>query len=255
MIENRVKRALKEGKTVIGTMVTELRVPEVARIIKAAGFDFMFIDTEHSSIGYETLAEIVRMGRGIELSSIVRVTDDEYHLIARVLDIGAQGIMVPRVESPERVRRVVSYVKFPPLGVRGFGSSATQTDYKKVSIKELVKILNQETMIVTQIERKQAIEHIEEIVSIEGVDAALIGPNDLSISLGVPGETTSLVVRNAIQKVVDACKKYGKVSGIHTRNLQELLYWRDKGMRLLVYSTDTGLLIEAAKSVLAKLRA
>lgn len=255
MIENKVKRALKEGKTVIGTMVTELRVPEIARVIKAAGFDFMFIDTEHSSIDYGVLAEIIRMGRSIGISSIVRVTDDEYHLVARVLDIGAQGIMVPRVESPERVKKVVSYVKFPPWGIRGFGSAATQTDYERAPIRDLVNLLNQETMIVTQIERKQAIERIEEIVSIEGVDAALIGPNDLSISLGVPGETTSQVVRDAIQKVVDTCEKYGKASGIHTRNLQDLLYWRDRGMKILVYSTDTGLVIEAGKSAIAKLRA
>jgi len=255
MRENKVKTALRSGKPVVGTMITEFRTPEIARILASSGFDFAFIDTEHAAFDNETVADIIRAGRAVGLVCMVRVPDAEYHLIARALDIGAEGLLVPRVESKQQVQSIVNWAKYPPIGIRGFGVRGIVSDYRKASVKEWIQELNENTIIVIQIEKKRAIESIDDLVSVDGVDAALIGPYDLSISLGVPGEFDSPLLNEAIQKVVDACKKHGVASGTHVRDMDSLLFWRDHGMRLLTYSSDVGLIMSSASDAISRIKA
>jgi len=254
MKESKVKQALKEGKVVIGTMITEFRTPEIIRMMAAAGFDFVFVDTEHSPYSLETVIDMIRVAKCLDIDVLVRVPDAEYHLIARTLDAGAQGIMVPRVESVEQVKRIVDAVKYPPLGRRGFGGRAILTDYKDMPLRERAEKFNQNTVIVLQIERKEAIKNIEQLLSIKAVDAALIGPNDLSLSLGVPGEYRHPLMMEAIQKVVDTCKKLHIASGIHVRDLETLFYWKTQGMKMLAYSTDAALMMSALTDAVNTLR-
>jgi len=255
MRENKVKAALKAGKPVVGTMITEFRTPEIARILASSGFDFVFIDTEHAAFDLETVTDIIRVGRAVGLVCMVRVPDAEYHLIARALDIGAEGLLVPRVESKQQVESIVRWAKYPPMGVRGFGVRGIISDYRKAGVKEWIQELNENTMVVIQIEKKRAIESIDDLVSVDGIDAALIGPYDLSISLGVPGEFDSPILNEAIQNVVDACKKHGVASGTHVRDMESLLFWRDRGMRLLAYSSDVGLIMSSASDAVSRIRA
>jgi len=255
MKENRLKTALRAGNPVVGTMITEFRTPEIARILASSGFDFVFIDTEHAAFDLETVTDIIRAGKAVGLVCMVRVPDAEYHLIARALDIGAEGILVPRVESREQVQSVVRWAKYPPIGVRGFGIRGIVSDYRKADVKDWIHELNENTMVVIQIEKKRAIESIDDLVSVDGVDAALIGPYDLSISLGVPGEFDSALLNEAIQKVVNACKKNGIASGTHVRDMDNLLFWRDRGMRLLTYSSDVGLIMSSATDAVNKIKA
>ena len=255
MRENKVRVALKVGKPAVGTMITEFRTPEIARILASSGFDFVFIDTEHAAFDLETVTDIIRAGRAVGLVCMVRVPDAEYHLIARALDIGAEGLLVPRVESRQQVESIVRWAKYPPLGVRGFGVRGIISDYRKAAVKEWIQELNENTMVVIQIEKKRAIESIDDLVSVDGVDAALIGPYDLSISLGVPGEFDSSVFNEAIQKVVDACKRHGVASGTHVRDMESLLFWRDRGMRLLTYSSDVGLIMSSASDAVSTIKA
>lgn len=254
MRRNSVKHALEEGKTVVGTMITEFRTPEVVRMIAAVGFDFVFIDTEHSQFTLETVVDMIRAAKSTNLTCLVRVPDLEYHLIARTLDAGAEGILIPRVETKEEVEALVKYAKYPPWGERGFGARSIITDYESVSVKERVQILNEESMIVIQIESKEAINNIDALLSVKGVDAALIGPNDLSISLGIPGEFSNPLQVQYILKMVEKCERYGIASGIHFRDLKTLLYWKDHGMRLLTFSTDANLLLSAAKEAVSEIR-
>jgi 2-keto-3-deoxy-L-rhamnonate aldolase RhmA len=251
---NKVKQALKEGRAVLGTMIVESRTPEIARMIAAAGFDFIFIDMEHSAYTTETVIDIIRAGKAMDLVCLVRVPDAEYHLMARTLDIGAQGLMIPRVESVETVERIIQATKYPPWGERGFGARAIITDYERVETGDLTAWLNENTMVVLQIERKRAIENIDQLVSVRGVDAALIGPNDLSISLGVPSQQDHPLMVEAIQKVVDACKRHNVASGIHLSNMKQLLFWKERGMRILTYSTDAAMLQTAATEAVKELR-
>lgn len=254
MKKNKVKQALAEGKTVVGTMITEMRTPEIARILAASGFDYIFVDMEHSAYTLENLTEIVRTGKAVDLTCLARVADPQYSLVARTLDSGAQGLLIPRVETRETVENIVRFAKYPPWGERGFGIRQVVGDYEKVSVKDRITEQNEDTMIIPQIERQRAIQNIETLVSVKGVDVALIGPQDLSISLGVPGEHRNQKMIDAIQKVVDACEKHGVAAGIHTPDLQDLLYWKDKGMRMLTYSTEANLLQSAASQAVAEIR-
>lgn len=249
-----IKQTLKEGKGVIGTMITEFGAPEIIRMMATSGFDFVFIDTEHSPFTLETVIDMIRVAKPLDLDVLVRVPDAEYHLIARTLDAGAQGVMVPRVESVEQVQRIVDAVKYPPLGQRGFGGRGILTDYKKMPLKERVEEFNKNTIIVLQIERKKAIDNIERLVSIKGVDVALIGPNDLSLSLGIPGEFTHPTMVESIQRVVDACEKFHIASGIHVGDMKTLLHWKDRGMKMLTYSTDAALMISATTEAVRLLK-
>src|SRR5437868_8522071 len=138
MRENTVKQALVEGKLQLGTGFGQLRSPEVARILAAAGFTWAFIDTEHGGFDLETVQDICRTSVMVGLSPIVRVSDLQYSLVARSLDCGAQGIIFPRVESPELLERAVSWTKFPPVGVRGYGLTPLQLDHEKVGFPGVI---------------------------------------------------------------------------------------------------------------------
>lgn len=254
MKENNIKRALREGKTVLGTMVVEFTSPEVARMLKAAGFDYIFIDTEHGAFNHESVTNIIRAGRSVDLTCIVRVPDNAYHLIARTLDLGAHGIMVPRTETKEQVENIIRAAKYPPWGARGFGVRPIITDYERSSIPDQIEHLNEDTIVITQIETGQAVDDIDDLLSVKGVDVALIGPNDLSISLGVPGEHMHASMIEAIQKVVDACANKGIASGIHVRDMSVLQFWMERGMTFITCDTDVGLLISGAAQAVKKLR-
>jgi 2-keto-3-deoxy-L-rhamnonate aldolase RhmA len=252
--KNRTKQLLRDGKAVVGTMLTENATPETARMMGAAGFDFIFIDTEHGPFTFETVANVVRAAKSVGLTCLVRVTDPEYHLIARTLDAGAQGLMIPRVETRESVEKIISAAKYPPMGERGYGPRTIITDFEQMSVRDLTSEQNEDTLIVLQIEKKSAIERIEDLVAVKGVDVALIGPNDLSISLGVPGEFENPAMIDAIQKVATACEKHGIASGTHVRDMRSLLFWKSRGMRMLTYSTDANMLLGAASDAVKEIR-
>src|SRR5882724_12004900 len=184
---NTVKKALAEGRLQLGCGFGTIRSGEVCRILAAAGFNWSFIDTEHGGFDIETVQDICRAANMAGLAPIVRVADLQYALVARALDCGAQGIVFPRVESPELLEKAISWTKFPPLGIRGFGLTPSAIDYEKATIPQIIEHMNANTMVVLQIETKLAFDRREELLSVPGIDAVMLAPADLSISLGVPG--------------------------------------------------------------------
>src|SRR2546423_14518686 len=148
MRKNTVKQALAEGKLQLGTGFGQLRSPEIPRILAAAGFQWAFVDTEHGGFDLETVQDICRVSLMVGLSPIVRVADLQYSLIARSLDCGAQGIIFPRVESPELLEKAVSWTKFPPVGVRGFGLTPLHANYENAGIPEMIEHMNAKIMVV-----------------------------------------------------------------------------------------------------------
>ena len=254
MKENRTKKILNDGGVVFGTFATEIGTPEVARMMSASGFDFMFLDTEHSPFTMETVISNIRSTKHLTMNCFVRVADAEYHLIARTLDAGAEGIMVPRIETGETALKATSSVKYPPLGVRGYGVRGIITDYEPSSMGDVITHLNNNTMVILQIESKQAVENIHEIASVKGVDVALIGPNDLSISLGIPGEYKNPIYLDAVEKVIQECNNSGISAGIHNRSIEDIAYWKKRGIRFLLYSTDSALLLESASRSVKELK-
>src|SRR3954467_2945856 len=185
---NIVKRALKEGKAQFGCNTSMLRSPEVPRILAAAGLHWSYLDSEHGGFDLETLQDLIRAANEAGLCPIVRVAELQYPLVARALDCGAQGVLFPRVESPELLAQAISWTRFPPEGVRGFGLTAPHLEYENVSMPDVITHLNQNVLVVFQIETKTALDRIEDLLSVANIDAVMIGPADLSVSLGVPGQ-------------------------------------------------------------------
>jgi 2-keto-3-deoxy-L-rhamnonate aldolase RhmA len=237
MRENPVKAALKAGKTVVGSGLGAAANPVVVRILANAGYDFLFIDTEHNLIAPDMMLYVVQMARACGISPIIRPNDNEYHLVASALDSGADGLIVPRIETVEQAQRLVSYAKYPPLGVRGCGGTAF-FDYKSPNWGEGLPWLNEQTLIAPQVESVKAIENLDKILDIPGIDAIIVGPQDLSISLGVPGQHNHPTEVAAIERVIAICKAHKKPCGIVVASGELAKPWVEKGMRLVVAGGD-----------------
>jgi 2-keto-3-deoxy-L-rhamnonate aldolase RhmA len=255
MYQNKVKQALREGRVQIGTGFWQLRSPEIARLLAAAGFDWAFLDSEHGGFDLETLQDLSRVARLAGLTPIVRVGSLDYALVARALDCGAAGIIFPRVEDPELLARAVSWTKFPSEGIRGYGLAMHQLDYETRSFSDVIEHVNANTLVILQIETKRALEAREELLSVPGIDAVMVGPADLSISLGVPGEFEHQSLVDAMLAVRDSCIAHGVAPGTHTRNLKLAQFWRENGMRFLGCGNELAMLWERANEIARALRA
>jgi 2-dehydro-3-deoxyglucarate aldolase/4-hydroxy-2-oxoheptanedioate aldolase len=252
--KNFVKEALASGEMVVGSEVSRIRSLEIARIYAAAGFDFLFIDTEHTCFGMETVADMVMVARLSGIVPIVRVPDAEYHLVSRALDAGAMGIIVPRVSTAEQVERIVGWVRYPPEGVRGVAVSPSHTDYAEIAPRDFIDHMNRETLLVVQIERRAALDDLDGMLSVDGLDVAAIGWMDLSTDLGIPGEIQNPLLVGSIERVFDSCRDHGVAPGMICGDLDVLSHWAGRGARFLSYSSDGMMLLEACSSALSGLR-
>jgi 2-keto-3-deoxy-L-rhamnonate aldolase RhmA len=252
---NTVKRALKQGQVQLGCSFFQLRSPEVVRALAAAGLDWMFLDGEHGPFDLETLQDLMRVAVGEGLCPILRVADLQYSLIARGLDCGAQGVLLPRVESPELLEKAVSWTRFPPMGTRGFGLGPPHLEYEAVTVAEVIVHVNANVMVVLQIETKRALERIDELLAVPNIDAVLIGPGDLSISLGVPGQVDHPQLVSAVETIRDRCERAGIAPGMHLRSLELAKRWRERGIRFLSCNSEIGFLLDKASETVAALKA
>ena len=246
---NKIKQALKKGQSVVGTMVVELRQPAVMQLLANAGFDFVIIDNEHGPFNIETIAELSRAAIYAGLTPVVRIPDLAYPYIAQPLDSGAQGIMQPRVYDAAQVRQAVEMMKYPPLGRRGSALSRGYTKFKSGSTAAAMEAVNQETILFVQIETREAIDNIDEILAIPGVDVAFVGPNDLSIALGVPGQLDAPEMREALDEVIVACARHNRFPALHMNDLDLAVKWARRGMRILTGMSETGLMIQRGAEV------
>jgi 2-keto-3-deoxy-L-rhamnonate aldolase RhmA len=254
MQTNRVKQALKVGQMQLGAGFWQVRSQEIPRLLAGAGFDWIFLDTEHGGFDLETVQDICRVANLAGIAPIVRVGDMQYSLVARSLDCGAQGIIFPRVESPELLAQAVSWTKFPPHGVRGFGLSTPQVGYSKVKMPEVVEHANANTLVVLQIETVRAFEARDELLSIPGIDAVLIGPADLSISLGVPGEFQDPRMVKTMEGIRDSCLQHKVAPGTHARSSSLAKFWKERGMLFLSCGNELAFLHERASEIAHELK-
>ena len=249
-----LRKRVLAGECVYGTMIRQARDPGAPTVFATAGYDFVFIDMEHGNYSMETVADLIRGAKSAGIAPIIRVPHLETFFISRTLDAGAEGIMVPMTSTRRQAEEIVRFSKYTPLGQRGFGTQTGQTDYKPLKASEAMKEANEHTLIVAQIETPEAIENIDAILEVEGIDVGLIGPNDLSISMGMTDQIGSEIITKAIEKVVETAKKKGKASGIHIGNIEALKKWRAKGMTVLAYSTDIAFMYNTSKSSLEELK-
>ena len=254
MNTNPVKTILKAGGTAVGSEVSRFRSADIPRIYAAAGCDFVFIDMEHSSFSLETVADMIESARRSNIVPIVRVPQAEYAFVARVLDCGAQGIIVPRVNTPEQVEQIVSWVRYPPAGIRGFACNTAQTDGQPVSAESFIQTANRETLLAIQIERREAVANLEAMLSIEGVDVACLGFMALAVDLGIPGQLDHPTAVAAVQRMVDVANDNGVAPGIIAADMNVVTEWMSRGMRFVSFATDEILLQRSVTESIGQLR-
>ncbi len=252
-MKNMVREKLAAGKPVYGTMIQELRSPAVPMLYANVGYDFVFIDMEHGAHSMETVADMIKVCRGVGITPFVRVPDLQYHFIARCLDAGAQGFMVPRIATRQDAEKAVAYSKYPPMGERGCSINKGHNDYKGGDLLKFIKEANEQNFVILQIERKAAMEDLDNILSVPGIDAAILGPNDMAASYGVSEDLDGQFLNDIFQKVVDAGKRHGVYTGMHIGNIAKLVEWKKKGMQIITYNTDLGFLTAGAQAGLKEL--
>jgi 2-dehydro-3-deoxyglucarate aldolase/4-hydroxy-2-oxoheptanedioate aldolase len=252
---NQTRKRLAAGGVALGSSLAQLRSPEIPRMFAAAGFDWIFIDTEHGCFTIETVQDLVRSSLTLPITPVVRVADFQYDLVARVLDMGSEGLILPRVESPEVLAKALTWAKFPPQGVRGFGLTGAMVGYSDASFPEITAHLNRETLIIAQIETKAGLDRLDELASVPGLDALLVGPADLSISLGVPGEWDSPKLGAGIDRVIEACNKHQRWPAIQVRNTALAKHWMSRGMKLIGCGNELTTLWSATRAMAEDLRA
>ena len=249
IVRNNVKEKLARGEVVASMTVRLVRSMEIARIIKTAGFDSFYIDVEHSSFSLETTSQICMAGLEAGITPMVRVPTGRPEHVTRVLEGGALGVIVPHVRSAEEAKRVVAAAKFSPAGDRSpvGGGGVPHLHYRSFPVIEATKALNDATMVVVMMETLEALEHVEEIAAVEGIDMLFIGTNDLTTEMGLMGQFDHPRVREAYTKTIAACRKHGKHVGIGGLMMRPDLIaeYVKLGARFVSTGTDLAFLLNA----------
>ncbi len=251
---NTIKKRLQEGGVCFGTMLRILKSPQAVSMAASAGWDYIILDTEHNDYDIETLGNFSLVAKYEALALFVRVPDKLYHEMARILDVGAEGLVLPQVRTPAETERIIQATKYAPMGKRGVSISSIATLYRDYDIVSYTGWANRETMIIVQIESEEGVNNVEKIVSMQGVDAVMIGPADLSHDLGISGQIHHPRMEEAFRTVIAACNKYDVAPGIHLTNMEDVDKWVNEGMRFITYSYDSKFFKDASNEALGKLR-
>jgi len=216
-----------------------IKDPGIAHVAAEAGLDFIMFDMEHGPYSMETFADVAKVARSIGLGIFARVPELSRGYVSRIMDAGAEGVMVPMISTRKEAEALANWARYTPLGNRGLGSAGVATNFSDIGTDVLAFMAgqNENTLAIAQIETEEAIDNIEAIAEVEGIDVLLIGPNDLSVSLGVPGQVNGSKVQAAIEKVVEAAQKNSKVFAIHSGDAL-LEKWIPKGMQIVMNSLD-----------------
>ncbi len=247
------ERALR-GDTVAGAMVFEFFVPGMPQVLKAAGCEFALFDMEHAGLGFETLKMLAAACRGIGIEPLARVPRSEYHFMARALDVGAFGVMVPMVESAEEARRIAEATRYPPRGRRGAAVGIAQDDYSGGDVKAKVAALDERTLVIAQIESERGLAEVDAIAATPGIDVLWLGHFDLTNFLGIPGEFDAPTYLDAVRSIVAAARRHGKGLGFMAADADWARRYRALGFNMIAAGLDPGLLQSAIRTTLQGLR-
>jgi 2-dehydro-3-deoxyglucarate aldolase/4-hydroxy-2-oxoheptanedioate aldolase len=254
MRENHVKRTLAGGGVALGTSVFEFSSTGIARIASAAGADFIFFDMEHTGWGLETIRMLMATCPP-QAVPIVRPPANQYHLIAGLLDVGAMGIMIPMVETPEQARQMVQSAKYPPFGRRGAAFGFAHDDYRGGDVAEKIRGSNQEVLLIALIETATGIENLEAIAAVDGIDVLWIGHFDLTNSLGIPAQFEHPRFVEAVDRLLAICLQSGKAAGMMASDVDHARALLTRGFRCIAYSGDIFIYQQALAQALAAIRA
>jgi len=236
-----LKAELNSSQQTIGSWIT-LAHPAIAEIMANAGFDWLAVDLEHSVITIREAEELIRVIDLCGVAPLVRLSANDPVQIKRVMDAGAHGVIVPMVNSVAEAERATSAVRYPPKGRRGVGLARAQ-GYGQ-SFDEYLNWVNEEAVVVVQVEHIEAVDNLEAILAVEGVDGFIVGPYDLSGSLGVPGRFDNPLMKEAMKRIISVGTASGKAPGIHVvePDVEEFKLRIEQGYRLVAYSVDIRML-------------
>ena len=256
MRKNAVKWKLNNGQFAFGTMIKETLNPGIVDVLEITGFDYFVIDMEHARYDMETIADILQYARRSNLTGVVRIPQLNYAYVAKALDMGAEGIWVPHVDTADEAGQLVDFGKYPPQGRRGAAVPIfRQQEYQQAaSPAAYYQGCNDEVLLIAQIESARAVENVAQIAGVDGIDVCMMGTNDLSLDLGYPGQGNHPEVKKATRQVVDSCKNANIASGNHVGSLDDLQYWMNQGMQMITYTYDTQLIINSGKQALEILK-
>ena len=246
METNQVKQKLKRGEPVIGTFV---RMNSISmEILGRTGWDFAIIDAEHGVHTMEDISNMIRAAKSVGLSPIVRVPGTNVVNAMRALDAGAEGVQIPQLTNLEQIEAVAKATHYYPMGERGMCNYVAAAGYSAIPFDEHMRTSNQEVLVVIHVENVWAAENIEKILEIPGIDVVFCGPNDLSESLGIPGQMEDPRVVALVDKVFAVCQKKNVATGMFIKTPELATHWLEKGVRYLAYSTDVGMYVNKSRA-------
>ena len=248
---NPFKRALQAGKPQIG-LWSSLSSNYSVEVIAGAGFDWILLDSEHSPNDLESLLTQLQAAASYPTHAVVRVPWNDMVTIKRVLDIGAQSLLVPYVSTRAEAESAVSYTRYPPSGVRGVAGTTRATRFGRV--KDYARRAHEEICLLVQVETQAALDNLESICAVDGVDGVFIGPADLHASLGYPGEIANPKVKPLIDDAIRRIRKAGKAPGILTPSEADARHWLECGALFVAVGADVGILARGAEALAAKFK-
>jgi 4-hydroxy-2-oxoheptanedioate aldolase len=249
--QNSFKRALKAGKVQIG-LWSSLSSSYSVEVIAGAGYDWILLDCEHSPNDLENLLTQLQAAAPYSSHPVVRVPWNDMVTIKRVLDVGAQSLLIPYVSTAEEARAAVSYTRYPPAGVRGVAGTTRATRFGR--IKDYAKRAHEEICVLVQVETQGALDNIEAICAVDGVDGVFIGPADLHASLGHTGEIANPAVKPLIDEAIRRIRKKNKAPGILTPNEADAKHWLGCGALFVAVGADVGILARGAEALAARFK-
>lgn len=251
---NPVKALLGQGKPAFGTWITLCPHPRIVKMLSASGLDFVIIEMEHTDFSLREVGVLAMLARECGLVPIVRPPGTRKpHDLTRALDAGAQGLLLPSVETADQMREIVKAIKYTPLGSRPMNLRGPHTDYHAGQPREIIEHLNAHTLTVVMIESPAAIDNLDAIVAVEGVDAVMIGPDDLSQEMGIPGDLQNPTLVAAYDRIFDICRRRRVPYGLSCHSPEQARQWIDKGCTWLPYSNDAAQVLNAYRAVVPKL--
>ncbi len=255
MKDNRFKAVRTAGKVPVGHMISEFPSAALAGILDVADVDFALVDMEHAGLTAERLADFCAWFRGSSVAPFVRVPQLQYHFIARALDLGVLGVMMPNVRNAAQAREFVHAAKYAPMGDRGLGLGSAHSGFRPMPDPvAYMAYANENTTLICQIESREAVEDLENIAATPGVDVIWVGHWDLSQSYGIPGQFDNPIFLDAVKRVVEVGQKHNLGIGVQPANLTMAERWMGYGFNVISYRTDAALYQEAITTGVAGVR-
>jgi len=252
---NLTRQKLESGELALGIGLRQARTVDIAKIMRSIGFDWLFIDMEHSTFGVDMAVNISVAAQDAGITPLVRVPGFEHHHATRVLDGGAHGVVVPHVDDAATAAQVVFNCRYPPVGQRSVTGALPQLDFQALPVAEVVDKINAQTFLTVMIETQTALDNIEEIAAVPGIDCILVGTNDFCADIGIPGQFDSERVVDCYDRVISACRNNGifpGMGGVYDLALMEK--YIGMGMRFILSGSDLALMMAAGKAKTSALR-